>query len=92
MSGTLYNMDILRLAANIPHLKRLERAQATVERRSPTCGSRVLVDVALNDEGQISDLGWEVNACALGQASASLLSTHAIGHSAQEIEIGRAHV
>jgi NifU-like protein involved in Fe-S cluster formation len=85
MTRALYNRDILRLAASIPHQRRLERPQASVEKRSPVCGSRVSVDVVLNGEGRISDLGQEVKACALGQASASLMGASAIGRSAAEL-------
>jgi len=44
MSAPLYNKDILRLATAIPHQRRLADAQASVEKRSPVCGSRVIVD------------------------------------------------
>ena len=84
MTAALYSRDILRLAASIPHLGRLERAQASVEKRAPLCGSRVIVDVALDDEGRVAALGQEVRACALGQASAALMGAHAIGRSAGE--------
>ena len=35
----LYSGRILALAADIPHLGRLEAPDATVKRRSPLCGS-----------------------------------------------------
>jgi NifU-like protein involved in Fe-S cluster formation len=85
----LYSRDILRLAASIPHQRRLDHPQATVEKRSPVCGSRVTVDVELDEEGRIAELGLEVRACALGQASASLLGAHAIGRTAAELAVAR---
>lgn len=88
MSGSLYNKDILRLAASIPHHARLPAPQASVERRSATCGSRVTADVIMTD-GRLADLGLEVRACALGQASAALVASQAIGRSAQELESAR---
>jgi NifU-like protein involved in Fe-S cluster formation len=81
----LYNRDILRLAAAIPHLGRLESSQASVEKRSPVCGSRVAVDLVLDREGRVAALGQEVKACALGQASASLLGAHAEGRTREEL-------
>jgi NifU-like protein involved in Fe-S cluster formation len=81
----LYNRDILRLAASIPHQRRLDRPQASVEKRSPTCGSRVAVDVVLDGEGRLAELGQEVKACALGQASASIMGAHALGRKAAEL-------
>lgn len=90
MVAALYNRDILRLAASIPHLGRLERAQASVEKRAPVCGSRVVIDLVLDDQGSVAAIGQEVNACALGQASASLMGGHAIGRSLVELEGARA--
>lgn len=81
----LYNRDILRLAASIPNLGRLERPQASVEKSSPVCGSRVVVDVVLDGEGRVAALGQEVKACALGQASASLMAANAEGRTPEEL-------
>lgn len=89
MATILYTRDILRLAASIPHLGRLEHPQASVEKRSPVCGSAVTVDVALDGEGRVAALGQEVKACALGQASAALLGGHALGRSGAEIADAR---
>ncbi len=89
MSAALYNATILRLAAAIPHDVRLPDAQASSDKRSPICGSRVTVDVVLDAEGRVAAVGQEVRACALGQASASLMGAHAIGRSADELETAR---
>lgn len=85
----LYNRDILRLAAAIPNLGRLEHPQASVEKRSPLCGSRVAVDLVLDGEGRVAALGQEVKACALGQASAALLGAHALGRNRAELAEAR---
>ncbi len=89
MSAALYNATILRLAASIPHDQRLAEAEGSAQRRSPICGSRVTVDVALDDDERIAAIGQEVRACALGQASASLMAEHAIGRSIEELEAAR---
>lgn len=89
VTTALYNRDILRLAASIPHHQRLANAQASVEKRSPICGSRVIVDVMLGPDGRIAELGQKVNACALGQASASLMGAHAIGRRRDELAEAR---
>lgn len=88
MNAPLYNKDILRLAASIPHHRRLPDPQASVEKRSPTCGSRVTVDVRMVD-GRVAEMGLEVRACALGQASAALMAAQAIGMSADELADAR---
>ena len=89
MTTALYNRDILRLAASIPHQRRLAQPQASVEKRSPVCGSRVTVDVVLDDDGRVAELGQEVRACALGQASAALMGAHALGRSEAELAAAR---
>jgi NifU-like protein involved in Fe-S cluster formation len=89
VATTLYNRDMLRLAAAIPHLGRLDHPQASSEKRSPVCGSRVVVDIALDAQGRVAAFGQEVKACALGQASASLMGAHAIGRTAGELAEAR---
>lgn len=89
MSAALYNSTILRLATSIPHQTRLEAPQATVSKRSPICGSRVTVDVAMDGAGRVAAIGQEVRACALGQASAALMGEHAIGRTPAELAAAR---
>jgi len=89
MAAPLYNTTILRLATSIPHQQRLADPDASVERRSPVCGSRVTVDVRVDSDGRVAALGQEVRACALGQASAALMGAHAIGRSAAELAAAR---
>jgi NifU-like protein involved in Fe-S cluster formation len=89
MPSALYNRDILRLAASIPHQRRLDAPDATSEKRSVVCGSRVVVDVVLDGEGRVAAFGQEVNACALGQASAAVMGAHAIGATAADLAAAR---
>ena len=84
----LYSGRILALAADIPHLERLEDPDATVKKRSPLCGSTVTVDIKVRD-GQISAFGQDVKACALGQASASVVGDAIIGASRAQVEAAR---
>lgn len=89
MNAPLYNTQILRLAASIPFHERLADPMASVEKRSPVCGSRVTVDVDLDAAGRVSAIGMVVHACALGQASASLMGAHAVGRTLGELEAAR---
>ncbi|TMM54487.1 iron-sulfur cluster assembly scaffold protein [Sulfitobacter sabulilitoris] len=84
----LYSGRILELAADIPHVGRLDAPQATVKRRSPLCGSAVTVDVVVKD-GRVSDFGQDVKACALGQAAAAVTGGAIIGRTLQEVEAAR---
>lgn len=85
MGEPLYNAEILRLALSTAGFTRLAEPHGSAERRSPVCGSRVTVDVRLDADGHISALGQEVRACALGQASASLLQSHVAGRTPADL-------
>lgn len=84
----LYSKRILALAAGIPHIGRLDAPDGSAMKRSPLCGSTVTVDVKVKD-GRISDFAQDVKACALGQASASVLGAAVMGRSREEISAGR---
>ena len=84
----LYSSRILALAADIPHLDRLEAPDATVKKRAPLCGSTITVDLNLSD-GKITAFGQDVKACALGQASASIVGNAILGRSYDEVETAR---
>ena len=84
----LYSARILALAADIPHLDRLEAPDATIKRRAPLCGSTVTVDLRLKD-GRITEYGQDVKACALGQAAAAIVGANIIGRTRAEVETAR---
>ncbi|RBO54624.1 iron-sulfur cluster assembly scaffold protein [Rhodovulum sp. BSW8] len=84
----LYSQKILALAAEIPHLDRLEAPMGTARKRSPLCGSTVTVDLDVED-GRIVRFGQDVKACALGQAAASVVGAAILGRTRAEIETAR---
>ncbi|OJU13563.1 MAG: iron-sulfur cluster assembly scaffold protein, partial [Caulobacterales bacterium 68-7] len=88
MIDDLYSGRVLMLAANIPHLGSLPAPQASIEKTSRLCGSRVKVDLVL-DGDRVADFAQEVKACALGQAAAGVLGEGIIGASVAELEAGR---
>lgn len=79
MVATLYNRDILRLAASLVPDDRLELADGKAEARAPLCGSRIQAEVAFTPDDKISALAFRASACALGQASAAVLRANAVG-------------
>lgn len=89
VSETLYNQQILRLAASVPFDSRLAEPHGSSEKRSPVCGSRVTVDVSLGDDGRVADVGMRVRACALGQASAALMAANVVGRTPEELAATR---
>ena len=84
----LYSGKILDLAAHIPLTGRLEAPDGSAKRRSPLCGSSITVDLTLT-EGRITGFAQDVRACALGQASASILGAVVLGRSPEEIRQAR---
>jgi NifU-like protein involved in Fe-S cluster formation len=84
----LYSQRILALAADIPHQGRLDSPCGSARKRSPLCGSTVTVDLCLSG-GRISDFAQDVKACALGQASASVVGANIIGRSREEVQHAR---
>ncbi len=89
VSETLYNQQILRLAASVPFDSRLAEPHGSSEKRSPVCGSRVTVDVSLGEDGRVAEVGMRVRACALGQASAALMAANVVGRTPEELAATR---
>lgn len=84
MLNDIYNKRILELAGNIPRLGRLEHPSASATAHSRLCGSTVTVDVSM-DGDKVADFAHEVRACALGQASSSIMARHVVGSTASEL-------
>ena len=89
MLDDLYSTKLLTLSASIPHLGRLDAPDGTATRHARLCGSVVTADVVLDQEGRVSSFAQDVKACALGQASASVLGQGVIGASHEEIVTAR---
>ncbi len=84
----IYNSKILEFAGNIVRTGRLEDADAVSEKHSKLCGSRVKVYLKM-ERGVVTDFSHEVKACALGQASSSIMARHVVGATAEEVRSAR---
>lgn len=84
MLDDVYNRRILELAGNIPRLGRLEHPDASATAHSRLCGSTVTIDLTM-DGDVVTDFAHDVKACALGQASSSVMATHVVGSTAAEL-------
>ncbi len=91
MIDDVYNARIIELAGNIPRIGRLDAPDASATAHSKLCGSTVTVDLAM-DRGVVSDFAHEVRACALGQASSSIMAANVVGASAEELRAVRAQM
>ena len=88
MLNEIYNTRILALAADIPRLGRLSDPDASATAYSKLCGSTVTVDLKV-DHGTVTDFAHEVKACALGQASSSIMARLVVGSSEDELRLVR---
>jgi NifU-like protein involved in Fe-S cluster formation len=84
MLNDVYNARILDLAGNIPRLGRLENPDASATAHSKLCGSTVTIDLKM-DGPVVKDFAHDVKACALGQASSSLMARHVVGAKAEDL-------
>jgi NifU-like protein involved in Fe-S cluster formation len=84
MINDMYNARILAFAADIPRLGRLDHPDASATAHSRLCGSTVTIDLKLAD-GRVSDFAHEVRACALGQASSSIMGHLVVGSTPEEL-------
>lgn len=85
MLDDIYNTKILDYAGNIERIGRLDNPDATAKAHSKLCGSTVIVDLNM-DDGKVTDFAHEVKACALGQASSSIMARNVIGSSGEELK------
>lgn len=88
MMDDIYNSKILEFAGNIPLTGTLENADATAQAHSKLCGSRVRIWLKM-DGDIVTGFAHDVKACALGQASSSIMARHVIGASSGELRKAR---
>ena len=91
MLNEVYNRRIIELAGTIPRIGRLADPAATATAHSRLCGSTVTVDLKM-DGDTVTDFAHDVKACALGQASSSLMARHVLGATAEELNSLREQV
>ena len=84
MLNDIYNKRIIELAGNIPRLGRLPDPDASATAHSKLCGSTVKIDLKM-DGPVVTDFAHDVKACALGQASSSIMASHVVGSTASEL-------
>src|SRR5690349_21622262 len=88
MMDEIYNSRILEFAGNIPRSGALADADAEASAHSKLCGSKVRVYLKM-DGDTVTDFAHEVKACALGQASSSVMARHVVGATAAEVRKAR---
>ncbi len=84
MLNDVYNRRILELAGTIPRLGRLDSPDASATAHSKLCGSTVTVDLKMEGD-TVTNFAHDVKACALGQASSSIMARNVVGATADEL-------
>src|ERR1700679_2560844 len=84
MLNDVYNRRIIELAGTIPRIGRLAEPDATATALLKLCGSTVTIDLKM-DGDTVTDFAHEVKACALGQASSSIMGRNIVGAKADEL-------
>jgi NifU-like protein involved in Fe-S cluster formation len=84
MLNEVYNRRIIELAGTIPLIGRLADPDASATAHSRLCGSTVTIDLKMEGD-TVTDFAHEVKACALGQASSSIMARNIIGAKADEL-------
>ncbi|MEC8172180.1 MAG: iron-sulfur cluster assembly scaffold protein [Pseudomonadota bacterium] len=87
MDLDLYKGQILEFASSIPRVGRLDAPDASADAHSRLCGSRITIDIKL-DGNVIADYAHEPKACAIGQASASVVARTVVGLTVDEVNDG----
>jgi NifU-like protein involved in Fe-S cluster formation len=84
MLDEIYDKRVIELAGNIPRIGRLDKPDASATAHSKLCGSTVKIDLKMED-GVVSDFAHDVKACALGQASSSIMANRVVGSTGGEL-------
>jgi NifU-like protein involved in Fe-S cluster formation len=84
MSDPLYKRELLRLAADATGSGRLSVPCGTGIAHNPTCGDKVVMDVAVAD-GRIVAVAHDTKACVLTQASAAIIGAEIAGMTREEV-------
>lgn len=88
MIDDVYNSKLLQFAGNIGSIGTLETPDASATAHSKLCGSKISVEIKMQGN-EVSEFAQQVKACALGQATASIVAANIIGASADDVRLAR---
>ena len=86
MSDELYRDYILEHYKSPHHFGSLEEHDLEAHDVNPLCGDELKVELAVDENGVITDIAFEGTGCAISQASASLLTDEIKGKTVAEVE------
>jgi NifU-like protein involved in Fe-S cluster formation len=79
-----YSHVLLRWASALDVAETLTEPHGRGEAVSKVCGSEVSCAVRVDDQGRVSDLAMQVEACAVGQAATAIVAHSALGAGREE--------
>ena len=85
MDDQLYREYILEHYKHPHNHGSLEHADMEAHDLNPLCGDELTFQLALDDDGRVSDVAFDGHGCAISQASASMLSDEIKGKTAEEL-------
>ena len=91
-AAVLYTPAILELAAGLAEFPPDPALSLTGSARSPSCGSMLTLQLALDDGQRITRIGVAAQACAIGQAAATIFARAAPDRSLSDISAAEAAI
>jgi nitrogen fixation NifU-like protein len=85
MDDQLYREYILEHYKRPHHHGALERHDMEAHDLNPLCGDELTFQLAMGEDGRVTDVAFDGHGCAISQASASMLSDELIGKTNDEL-------
>ena len=86
MSSDMYREQIIDLYEHPLNRGGLEAADFSYEEDNPLCGDVIRIDVRLDEDKRVAEIGWSGEGCAISQAAASLLTEEIKGMTLDEVK------
>lgn len=86
MSMNIYHEHVLEHARNPKNKKALKAYDIKKDGSNPSCGDELILYIAFDKKGRISDVGFDGEGCAISQAGASVVSEYIKGMTRAEIK------
>lgn len=89
----IYSSKVFELSTTIKNINKTidknSEFYGNSNKYSKLCGSEISIELIINEKKEIIDFSINPKACALGQASASVLTNHILGSTYEEIKDAR---
>lgn len=83
---SIYRENILEYSKNPQNKGHLDPYDYAYEDTNPLCGDEVRIELRVDDAGNVSEIMFDGQGCAISQASASILTEIVKGMSVQDVK------